>query len=419
MPEAKLIMSKNHLLTFIVVADTNALFPKDPARLVSDKFLAKWDECAKLANLHFLIPEIVRGERLYQLVCVAQASLANAGKNFDSVARVSGVTMPSLPSIAAVKSAIEDRFEAWAKSKGVEIASLPYGTITWPSVVHDSIWRIAPFSPTHEGKDSEKGFRDRMILETLAGVLSTADAQVILISGDTLLRDSAIARFDSNAFAAYENIEGFYSYLTVTRTQMAEAERQTTQKIIQAAPKVFYSADNPKCVYTTFNIYQRIAQQYAAELASVDKPQTIDADREVAIEAISGERVFIDFTQYEPTIAKPKTWGWKTRVKLIRIFRSKTVYKQGIPAAEDAKVADLLENLRRSREEWEEAFKSNQIVRVAPFDVFWTATCNQDATFTRLKLVSIKPLAHERELGLFKYKYGFTDDLITSQPANA
>jgi hypothetical protein len=412
-------MSKNHLLTFILVADTNALFPKDPAKLVSDKFLAKWNECAKLANLRFLIPEVVRGERLYQLVCVAQDSLVNAGKNFDSVAKVSGVTMTSLPSIATIKSAIEDRFEAWAKSKGVEIASVPYGTINWPSVVHDSIWRIAPFSPTHEGKDSEKGFRDRMILETLADVLSKSDVQVIFISGDTLLRESAIARFDSNLFAAYENIEGFYSYLTVTRTQMAEAERQTTQKIIQAAPKVFYSADNPKCVYTTFNIYQRIAQQYAAELACLDEPRTIDADNEVTIEAISRERVFIDSTQYDPTIAKAKSWGWKTRVKLVRMFRRKTVYKQETPSAEDAKFADLLEDFRKRREELDEALKSNQIVRAAPFDVFWTATCNHDATFTRLKLVSIKPLPHEQELGLFKYKYGFTDDVAASQPANA
>lgn len=412
-------MASKPNLPFIVVADTNALFPKDPTKLVSDKFLAKWDDCAKLANLRFLIPEIVRSERLYQLASGAKDSLANAAKNFDSLAKVSGVSTVSLPSIDAIKAGIESRFAEWAKAKAVEIVPLPYGTISWPKVVNDAIWRNAPFSPAREGKDSEKGFRDCLILETLAGVVLEADAQVILISGDTLLRESAIARFDSNLFAAYENLEGFYSYLTVTRTQMAEAERQTAQKIIQAAPKVFYSADNPKCVYTSFNIYQRIAHQYAAELGSVDKPQTTDADKDVTFEAISGERVFIDPTQYEPNVAKGRAWGWKTRVRLTRVFRRKTVYKQETPSAEDARVAELLDNLRRSRDRWDELFKANQVVRVAPFDVFWTATCDRDAKFTRLKLVSINPQPHQEEFGLFKYRYGFTDEVDASQPASA
>ncbi len=412
-------MSTNTHLTFFVVADTNVLFPRNPTSLLSDKFQATWDECAKLANLRLLIPEIVRGERLYQLTCVAQDSLANADKNFASLAKVSGFSMQPLPSITTIKAGIENRFDEWAKAKAVEIVPLPYDTISWPKVVNDAIWRNAPFTPAREGKDSEKGFRDCLILETLAGVLLEADAQVVFISGDNLLRESAMARFESNSFAAYENMEGFHSYLTVTRTQMAEAEKQTAQKIIQAAPKVFYSADNPKCVYTSLNIYQHIAHQYAAELASVDKPQTADADKEVTFEAISGERVFIDSTQYEPTVAKGRTWGWKTRIKLIRVFRAKTVYKQESPSAEDARVAELLDNLRKSRDRWDELLKVNQVVRVAPFDVFWTASCDRDAKFTRLKLASIQPLPHEEEFGLFKYKYGFTDEVDASQPASA
>jgi len=404
-------------MRFIVVADTNALFPKDPAKLVSSKFLSKWDECAKLAELRFLIPEIVRGERLYQLVCVAQDSLASAVNSCESIARLSGVSMPSLLSIAAIKAGIESRFDEWAKTKSVEIVPPPYDKINWPKVANDAIWRNAPFSPACEGKDSEKGFRDCLILETLASVVSEATSQVIFISGDRLLRESTIARFDPKLFAAYENLEGFHSYLTVTRTEMAEAEKQLVQKIIQSAPKAFYSADNPKCVYTFFNIYQRIAQQFATELSSLNRPQTADAYKEVTFEAISGERVVIDSTQYDSTIAKDRTWGWKTRVKLVRLFRKNTIDKT--PPEADERTARLLEDWRKGREDWQEAFKLNQIVRVAPFDVFWTSIPTNDANFTRLKLVSVNPLPHVEEMGLFKYKYGFTDEDNSPKPASA
>lgn len=406
-------------MKFTVVVDSNALFPKDPTKLVSGKFLAVWDECAKLAILRFLIPEIVRGERLYRLLCVAQDSLANAVKNFDSLAKVSGSAMPPLPAIATVKAEIEKRFDDWAKSKAVEIVLVPYDKINWPRVAHDAVWRNGPFTPAGAGEDSEKGFRDCLILETLAGVVSEAAAQVIFISGDRLLRESAIARFDSNLFAAYENLEGFHSYLTVTRTQMVEAEKQTAQKIIQAAPKVFYAPDNPKCVYTSFNIYQCIMQQHAAALSGLDRPQMTDAHREVTFEAMSGEKIVIDSTQFEPNVSKAKTWGWKTRIKMARLFRKRTVFKQETPIVETEKITELLEDWKKSSEEWHEAFKLNQVVRVAPFDVFWTAICDKDANFTRLKLVCINPLPHVEEMGFFKFRYGFTDEETTPQSSNS
>jgi hypothetical protein len=403
-------MSKNPHLTFTVVADSNALFPKDPTKLVSGKFMAMWDECAKLATLRFIIPEIVRGERLYRLLCTARASLENAKKNFDNLKAVSDSLMPPLPTIGTLRADIEKRFDDWAKTKAAEIISVPYDKINWPHVVNDAIWRHPPFTPAGEGEDTEKGFRDCLILETLAGlVLLNATEQVVFISGDQLLRDASTARFDSKSFAAYENLESFHSFLVATRTQMQEAEKQLVQKIIQAAPTAFYSANNPQCVYILFNIYRRILSQHSAELTQLQRPLTASSEQKCFFTPASDEKLYIDSTEYEPIISKNKRWGWKTRIRMVRLFERHTPAKQPPQSETDDGLADYLKRWEASLALIDKTLGTHLVVRIAPFDILWTAFPDGVGQFKRLKLSSINALPHSEEAGFSRYKYGFQD----------
>lgn len=391
-------MPKQSSQSFLVVADTNALFPRDPTQIVSEGFMVAWKECLKLAKAHLVISEIVRGERLYQMVGAAQRSLANAEKNAETITGVSASVTVSLPKITEIKQATEKRFDDWAKAHGIEIVPVPCGKIDWRRVVSDAIWRVSPFMPPTEGKDTEKGFRDCLIAETLNELIqSHPGEQVVFIAKDHLLRNATIARFPSAAFAAYEDLGGLLSYLTLTREQAEKAQREFIQRVIQKAPSVFYSADDPTCAYLKFNIGSRIMQEFATQLNVLSQPETENHSLSFERSApASEEKIYIDTTQYEQSSSKV-AWGWRTRLRFLRLFRSQPEQSAVGMTSPQVDFWDRVSDL----------LAVNELLRVAPFDVHWTAHCDDQANFSQLKLVAVKPLPQTQEVGFFKYKYGF------------
>jgi hypothetical protein len=389
-------MPKQPSQSFLVVADTNALFSKDPTQIVGEGFTALWAECLKLAKLRLALPEVVRGERLYQILCVAQRSRESAERNIETIAKVSASEAMRLPEIIEIRQAVENRFDEWAKSMGVAVVPVPCNQINWQRVVNDAIWRVSPFTPPSGDKDTEKGFRDCLIVETLNELIrSNTGEQVVFITKDRLLRDATIARFEPGVFAAYEDLGGFLSYLKLTHEQAEKARNELIQRIIQKAPGVFYAADNPQCVYTKFSIGSRIIQEFSAQLNVLPQPELENTEAEFeGFSPASEEKIFIDSTRYEHGLAKA-AWEWKTRVRLLRLFRPQ-------PPARGAGMDSPQGNA------WEKVLELlGEIVRVARFDVHWTARCDEQGNFSQLKLVALKPLPQTQEIGFFKFKYGF------------
>jgi hypothetical protein len=265
-------------------------------------------------------------------------------------------------------------------------------------VVNDAIWRVSPFTPSGEDKGTEKGFRDCLIVETLDELIrSNTREQVVFITKDRLLRDATIARFQPEAFAAYEDLGGFLSYLKLTHEQAEKTRNELIQRIIQKAPSVFYAADNPQCVYTKFSIGSRIIQEFSAQLNVLSQPEPENTGAVFeGFSPASDEKIFIDSTQYEQGLSKG-AWGWKTRLRLLRLFRPQPLARG---AGMDSPQTNAWERIS-------ELLAVNEIVRVAPFDVHWTARCDDQANFSQLKLVALKPLPQSQEIGFFKFKYGF------------
>jgi len=378
------------LPSFTVAVDTNALYPKDVTNIVGPKFLDLWKECAALAQLHLVIPEVVRGERLYQLTVVAQQAIDSAARSFERLSKVSGCAAPKTPELEAAKKAIEKRFDEWVKEFDVQVAPVPYNKIYWQQVVSDAIWRVKPFTPPADEKDSEKGFRDCLILETVAELVHlTTTEQVVFISKDSLLREAAVGRFAAKRLAAYEDLAGFASYLKLARDKVNQA---FAQAVLQKVPRVFYAPDDPQCIYNKFGVGARIVQQFSALLDFlVEKQQpalALSGPIPTGSYAPSSEeKIFIDSTELG-TSPDPGIWNWKTRVRLVRLFRKQFA---------QATLAQALEWL-------------NETIRIQPFDVFWTSNVDQEAKFSNLGIAQIQPGEQMTEPGWFnKFKYGFAD----------
>jgi hypothetical protein len=390
-------MPKSEVNSSIVVPDSNSLFPKMPTQIASERFESTWTECLKFGKLQLVIPEVVRGERLYQLVSVAQRSLENAEKNFRTITAVAALEIAPMPKIEEIRISIEKRFDDWLKGLSAEIEPVPCDKINWQRVVNDAIWRICPFAPAGEDKDTEKGFRDCLIAETLDNIIkSRTSGQVVFISRDRLLRDATIARFGSEEFAAYEDITNFLSFLTLTHEQTQKTRNEFVQAVLQKAPGVFYSENNPNCVYTKFSVGNRVLQDFSAHLNVASPPRTENSDAPAeTLTPASEEKIFIDSTQYEPITKSKVTWGWKTRLRCVRLFR-----KESLISSTTLEQENLWRQLAH-------ALGAYEMVRVAPFDVFWAARCDGDGNFSELKVLEIRPQQQTWELGFYKLKYGF------------
>ncbi len=378
------------LSPFTIAVDTNALYPKDITNVVGPKFVDTWKECSKLTRLQLVIPEVVRGERLYQMSIVAQQAIENAAKSFERLGKVSGCTTPKPPEFQEAKEGIERRFDSWAKEFGAKVAEIPYEKIDWKKVVSDAIWRVKPFTPPAEEKDSEKGFRDYLILETLNELVHRTEEQVVFISKDALLRDAAVERFTAKEFATYEDLTGFASYLKLAQEKVNQA---FAQAVLQKVPGIFFTPNNAECVYNKFEVGARIAKQFSRILNFLfEAPLTPQPSNPLAQLAqagiyspISEEKVFIDSTEI---VQSPmmKEWQWKTRVRFVRLFQKEfpqPAFMQGL------------------------AFL-NETIRIQGFDVFWTAAIDAEANFSNLSLTNITSAEQTREPGWTnRHKYGF------------
>ncbi len=375
---------------FTIVVDTNALYPKDVVNVVGPKFLETWKECSALTQLRLVIPEVVRGERLYQLLSVAQQASESAAKSLERISKVSGCRTPKPPSLSDLRKGVEQRFDEWVKHIQATTAPIPYNKISWPRIVNDAMWRVKPFAAPVEDKDSEKGFRDSLILESLAELVQiTADQQLVFISKDSLLREAAVARFAATQFAAYEDLSAFSSYLKLAAE---EANQSFAQAVLQKVPQVFYTPNDPTCVYNTFDVGSRILKQFPECLNFFfEKPQPNLGLAGLAASGsyvpVSEDKVFIDSTEFISTPGDA-SWYWKTRVRFVRLFRKHF----GQPTT-----VQIFEWL-------------NETVRIQQFDILWTATIDADARFSNLALTKIQAAEQTAEPGwLNKHKYGFSD----------
>jgi len=164
------------LPNYSVVVDTNALWCDNPSILVSETFKNTWAECNKLTTVVLYVPKVVRGERLHQLNKYAKEVLQKATNAGNTIKAISDIPAAALPLLEQVQKGIAKRFDDWLNAAGGVEVKTPYLKINWQSIVQDAIWRNPPFEDAplaEKGKkktDSEKGFRDRLIMECLREV---------------------------------------------------------------------------------------------------------------------------------------------------------------------------------------------------------------------------------------------------------
>lgn len=309
---------------YIVIPDTNALFSVKPEELISPSFEANWVKCSEIAVLQFCVPSVVARELAQQKAKIASEAVANAKKNFATLCATTGIKPPDLPGEQDIRDSVSKRINDWITTKGGQIISTPYQTIDWESIELDSVWRNPPF----EKDDSEKGFRDRLILETVAHILSqSANAKVAFVCSDKELQNATNTRLANTP--GFWLCESFGKFTSEVELLDLDLDKEFVKSILNDVAKAFYTAGHDECVFSRFAVKTKIVAEHQALLTT---PFNDELWAETGQSNPMDDLVEVGETAFERREGK-KTYFWKTKICLRR--RSIPRYALGISSVLD------------------------------------------------------------------------------------
>lgn len=368
---------KREPLPHAVVCDTNILWFEDKSPAVSPEFTEFWAKATAKFELTLYVPDIVRGELLFQHFTSCHKLLRSTE---DGLAKISSITQISHSTRLTgdkIHRHILSKFEKWIKELRVEILSLPVTKIDWARVAEDAIWRKAPFTADPKNPEVEKGFRDALILETLCEFVK-ADARKIniaFLSNDHLLRSTALARLKADSrFSAFETVQEFEGYLLLTKERLTN---DFIAKILTRARERFYTKADPTCLYFREDMRNRLKTDYKDYFDDTAKSE----DRGLASLSFfapqkrylaSDDGVFWITPPEFLRVENEKNYFWKTIVKFVQ------------PYAEEQPPASL-----------GGLISTQSKALFLPFHVTWSARIKNDARFHDLKVETIEVLGNE------------------------
>lgn len=365
MPKVKRAPPPPHL----VVVDTNILWDKDKKLPVSVAFDQFWNRNAGLIPMHLRVPEVVLGELHFQQTTSAVKTLANITEGFTEISGITSASYSHKCNEATIRAQVKAKLEKWLNGHAGSVVSTPVNEIDWAAVVDSAVWRRPPFTFDAKDKNNEKGFRDALILETLAHLCAAQDAgnTVIFVCNDYLLRTTAELRLRAHKnFLAFESLADFEAYVNLTQQELTNAFVKSIQN---HARKKFYIKGDASCIYNRLDVRGRIQKDFAEALELQDTTTLSTGLLAAAISSLTwkGARQFtlIRSTQFA-RLDGAREFHWVSRVDVLRLFEGEPgVAGSGIPSFQ-------------------------RLQRVA-FDVHWKANVKADGRFHDTEITTIVP----------------------------
>lgn len=214
-----------------IVFDTNPLWTGSADQFLSLRVskLIKSLSTKPSLNIHWYVPTIVRFEREYQMLTEANTFLASVNKAERLMGKSFGFTSESAR--AQIQELIAKRME----EHRIVAPSFDAAAVDWNRIIERAAFRIPPF----ESGDTEKGFRDAIVLETFSQLHNTLNlsepSQLILVTNDILLNSAVEERLKSSPVVRlHRNIESLETSLVALSE---EIDQSAAKELVIAAGK--------------------------------------------------------------------------------------------------------------------------------------------------------------------------------------
>jgi len=252
-----------------VVFDTSVLYTGSASDLVQEEVAAVIRDHSQHPDLAITwhLPSVVRHERQFQMQTKALNLLPSIQKLERLLSHQLNITEPMLEE--RVNAAVEKQTQE-LDLKTIEVDS---ARVDLSRLILDACYRRPPFKVG----ESEKGFRDSMIIEAFLQLVEISPktsqrCRAILVTGDNLLADAVRTRTcdatNVHVLGSLEELKGLISTLTEQVTE------EFVQRYIDKAKVFFFDYTKEEGLYFKHNINASIKERFAEALAS--KPDGAD-----------------------------------------------------------------------------------------------------------------------------------------------
>lgn len=238
-----------------VVIDTNVVAPDYCDTFISARCLQtiRQYQWSGAISLRWYVPEMVCHERENQLRQLLRGQIEKS----QGAARMLKVDHSFSPT--NIEVAIKEHIDDELHSHGIRRIQCDSEKVDWPGLMRAAALREPPFL----SGDGEKGFKDRIILETVSQFQEqmnlTHTGFICFISGDKILRDSVMSLIESPRLAVHESLEAFRSWINAKE---AELEPTLISMLPPLAKSYFYVANDTSTLWYTENCEAHIKEQY-------------------------------------------------------------------------------------------------------------------------------------------------------------
>lgn len=241
--------------------DTNALFTKVASDLVRHevKRIVNTNSNHNDLIIEWYIPEVVVGERKYQMIEKANDLIPSMLKLEKLLGHKFGIGEDTIE--LHVDKAINDNI----KSLCFKIATVDTDQIDWKNLIYRSVSRKPPF----DASEKEKGFRDSIIAHSFLHLHKKSPSTptvclLALISDDQRLREYVteltVDSKNVRLLSTLDDLEGLINTLTSTITE------ELAISLTRQAKKIFFEENNEKTLYSKESIGDKIEKQYSKKL---------------------------------------------------------------------------------------------------------------------------------------------------------
>lgn len=244
-----------------VMFDTNVLFTQVASDLIRQSVKTIIHENSDHTDLEieWYLPEVVVGERRYQMVKKASELLPSLQKMERLLGHGFGIGNDTLT--LHVDKAIENSI----KEHGFNIADIDTNDIDWKELIERSSSRQPPF----EDGEKEKGFRDSIIAHSFlqlhkASPVTPNICRLVLVTEDKRLREyvSELSESAKNIriLSSLDELE------SLINTLVSSIPEDFALELTEKASKLFFEKDEQKTFYYKNDIRERVSEQFGEEL---------------------------------------------------------------------------------------------------------------------------------------------------------
>lgn len=249
-----------------IFTDTNILHASQAHLLVSNaifKYVAEHKSIESI-ELKWFLPEMVIEERRHQMVKAA----LNIKPKIDELEKLLGHSLAISPEI--MEERVKSKIDKTIKELGFHICNLDTNAVNWKDIIHRSARREPPFeTPT----ENEKGFRDAIIAESFLQEVDRSpktpkSCTLVFVSGDKRINEYLAEKTSSATnVKLLKTLEELKSYLNAISSEITE---EFLRELEPKASKLFYDFEKQNGLYNSGEVYNKIINEYAFELSSVE-----------------------------------------------------------------------------------------------------------------------------------------------------